>query len=95
MSAMEIRWDPEKAEANFRKHRIRFSDAEAVLFDPMALTIEDQIINQEHRFLSVGSDALGRILVVVYTYHGDTIPMISARKATPKERKYDEKRIRF
>jgi hypothetical protein len=90
---MEIRWDPQKAEANYRKHRIRFSDAETVLFDPITLTIEDQIIDQEQRFLSVGSDALGRILVIVYTYNGDTIRLISARKATPKERKYYEKGI--
>jgi uncharacterized DUF497 family protein len=76
---MEIRWDPQKAEANFRKHKIRFSDAESVLFDPMTLTIEDQIIGQEQRFLSVGSDALGRIIAIVYTYHGDTIRLISAR----------------
>jgi uncharacterized DUF497 family protein len=59
----------------------------------MTLTIEDQIINQELRFLSVGADALGRILVIVYTYNGDTIRLISARKATPKERKYYEKGI--
>jgi hypothetical protein len=90
---MEIRWDPKKAEANFRKHKIRFSDAESVLFDPMTLTIEDQNIDQEQRFLSVGSDAEGRIIVIVYTYQGDTIRLISARKATPKERKYYEKRI--
>ena len=90
---MAITWDPQKAEANFRKHRIRFSDAETVLFDPMTLTIEDQIIDQEKRFLSVGSDALGRILVIVYTYHADTIRLISARKATSKERKYYEKGI--
>ena len=90
---MEIKWNPQKAEANFRKHKIRFSDAESVLFDPMTLTIEDQIIDQERHFLSVGSDALGRILVIVYTYHGNTIRLISARKAIPKERKYYEKGI--
>ena len=90
---MTIRWDSQKAEANFRKHRIRFPDAETVLFDPRTLTIENQIIDQEQRFLSVGSDAVGRILVIVYTYHGDTIRLISARKATSKERKYYEKGI--
>ena len=90
---MEIKWDPQKAEANFRKHKIRFSDAESVLFDPMTLTVEDQIIDQEQRFLSVGSDAFGRILIIVYKYHGETIRLISARKATPKERKYYEKGI--
>ena len=90
---MKIIWDPKKAESNFRKHKIRFSDAESVLFDPMALTVEDQIIDQEKRFLSVGSDAIGRILVVVYAYYGDTIRLISARKATSRERKYYEKGI--
>ena len=90
---MKIRWDPQKAEANFQKHRIRFADAETVLSDPMTLTIEDQIIDQEQRFLSIGSDALGRTLVIVYTYHGDSIRLISARKATSKERKYYEKGI--
>ena len=48
---VDITWDPKKTEANFRKHRIRFSDAEVVLFDPMALTIEDQIVEQEHNVL--------------------------------------------
>jgi uncharacterized DUF497 family protein len=89
----ENQMGPQKAEANFRKHRIRFSDAETVLFDPMTLTIENQSIDQERRFLSVGSDAVGRILVIVYAYHGDTIRLISARKATSKERKYYEKGI--
>ena len=48
---VDTTWDPKKTEANFRKHRIRFSDAEVVLFDPMALTIEDQIVEQEHNVL--------------------------------------------
>jgi len=90
---VKIIWGPEKAESNFRKHKIRFSDAESILLDPMALTVEDQIIDREKRFLSVGSDAIGRILVVVYAYHGDTIRLISARKATSRERKYHEKGI--
>lgn len=90
---MDVIWDPKKADTNFRKHKIRFSDAEAVLFDPFALSIEDQDIKQERRFVSVGSDTLGRILVVVYTYRRETIRIISARRATSKERKYYEKGI--
>lgn len=90
---MDVAWDPKKADTNFRKHKIRFSDAEAVFFDPIALTIEDQDVKQEKRFVSVGSDMLGRILVVVYTYRGETIRIISARKATSRERKYYEKGI--
>ena len=50
MFVMEIRWDPQKAESNFRKHRIRFSDAETVLFAPMTLTIEDQIMTKNNAF---------------------------------------------
>ena len=90
---MDVTWDPKKADTNFRKHKIRFSDAEAVLYDPIALTIEDQDVEQEKRFVSVGSDTLGRILVVVYTYRGDKIRIISARRATSKEREYYEKGI--
>ena len=90
---MDVAWDPKKADANFRKHKIRFSDAEAVLYDPIALTIEDQYAQQEKRFITVGSDTLGRILVVVYSYRGDTIRIISARRATSKEKEYYEKRI--
>jgi uncharacterized DUF497 family protein len=88
---MKITWDPAKAESNFRKHKIRFSDAEAVLFDPMALTIEDETTESEQRFVSVGADALNRVVVVVYTYRGEDIRLISARRATRRERKaYEE-----
>ena len=90
---MKVGWDPNKAETNLQKHKIRFSDAEGVLFDQMALTIEDQDVDGEHRFVSVGSDAFGRILVVVYTYRGHAIRLISARKAIPSERKYYEEGI--
>ena len=88
---MKITWDPAKAESNMRKHKIRFSDAEAVLFDPMALTIEDETVESEERFVSVGADALNRVVVAVYTYRGNDIRLISARRATRRERKaYEE-----
>ncbi|MFZ5769824.1 MAG: BrnT family toxin [Thermodesulfobacteriota bacterium] len=90
---MKVLWDPEKAIINLRKHKIRFSDAEPVFFDPMALTREDDDTEDEQRFVSVGLDALHRILVVVYTYRGEEIRLISARRATPKERKYYEEGI--
>jgi uncharacterized DUF497 family protein len=93
ISLMSVLWDPKKAETNYRKHKIRFCDAETVLSDPMALTIEDQDVDQEQRFVSVGSDAMGRILVVVYTIRGDTIRLVSARRATSKERASYEKGI--
>ncbi len=83
---MRIVWDPKKAEKNIRKHGIGFSHAATVLDDPLAVTIEDER-QSERRFVTIGSDALGRILVVVYAYAGqDEIRLISARKPTPAER---------
>ena len=90
---MYITWDLNKAEINFKKHKIRFSDAETVLYDPFAMTLEEQDISGEPRFVTVDSDANGRIIVVVYSYRTDSIRLISARKATPTERKQYEKGI--
>ncbi|HLC21670.1 MAG TPA: BrnT family toxin [Candidatus Methylomirabilis sp.] len=84
---MRIVWDPAKAEANLRRHGIRFSDAEGVLFDPNALTEEDENVEGEQRFVSIGLDPLGRVLVVVYTFRGEDIRLISARRATRRERR--------
>ena len=90
---MQATWDPSKADTNLKKHNIRFSDAETVLYDPMALTLEEQDVSGEKRFVTIGLDAIGRILVVVYTYRQDSVRLISARKATPSERKEYEKGI--
>ncbi len=90
---MRISFDPNKASANYRKHGIRFFDAEAVLFDPMALTREDCAAEGEQRLVSVGKDGMGRLLVVVFTCRGEEIRLISARKATAKERECYENGI--
>lgn len=90
---MKIVWDPKKAETNFRKHNVRFSDAESVLFDPLALTLEEQTVAGEQRFVTLGTDAIGRILVVVYTELQEGNRLISARKATPSERRQYEEGI--
>jgi uncharacterized DUF497 family protein len=85
-----IEWDPEKAHTNQRKHGIIFPDAVSALEDPFALTIEDDH-PQERRFITLGMDSMGRLLVVVYTYRKETIRLISARRATAGERKaYEE-----
>lgn len=83
---MKITFDPRKAVTNLRKHGIKFSDAEAVLFDPMALTREDEDAEGEQRFVSIGVDATERLLVVVFSYRGEEIRLISARPATVRER---------
>jgi hypothetical protein len=88
---MKVVWDPAKAGTNLEKHGIRFSDAELVLFDPQAITVEDLTAPGEQRHVSLGLDALGRILVVVYTHRGEDVRLISARRATRRERRqYEE-----
>jgi len=82
---VDVLWGPEKARVNLKKHGVRFSDAETVLFDPNALTREDIESKGEQRFVTVGMDALGLILVVVYTCRGEDIRLISARSATKRK----------
>ena len=90
---MDVSWDPAKAAANLEKHGVRFSDAESVLFDPEAVTVEDLTAEGEQRLVSLGMDALGRVLVVVYTYRGEDVRMISARRGTRRERRQYEERV--
>jgi uncharacterized DUF497 family protein len=82
---MRWEWDPDKATANEVKHGVRFADAVSVFSDEQALTIEDSHFGEE-RFVTIGMDAFARVLVVVYTWRGDAIRLISARKATCSER---------
>ncbi|MFZ2362392.1 MAG: BrnT family toxin [Anaerolineae bacterium] len=86
---MTYEWDPIKARSNLRKHDIDFADAATVFSDDYALTISDDDPDEE-RFVTMGMDALGRILVVVFTWRGQDIRIISARKAERHERKQYE-----
>ena len=90
---MNYQWDPARADANVKKHRVEFADAVGVFEDPNAITIEDLHAEGEQRFLSMGMDVLGRIIVVAYTYRGEDVRLISARKASKKEVTVYEKRI--
>nr|MDP2192335.1 BrnT family toxin [Rhodoferax sp.] len=82
---MEFEFDPAKAQANLRKHGVSFSHAEQALRDPMAVTMEDPDAIGEQRFVSLGMDALGRVLVVVHTQREERTRVISARKASRGE----------
>lgn len=82
---VDIEFDPVKAKANLHKHRVSFAHAEQVLRDPMALTIEDPDSFGERRFVTLGMDALGRLLVVVHTHRGNRTRLISARRASKGE----------
>jgi uncharacterized protein len=88
---MEYEWDPAKATTNLQKHGISFADAVAVFSDELALTVADDFTDEE-RFLTLGTDAFGQLLIVSFTWRGDhTIRLISARKATRTERRqYEE-----
>jgi uncharacterized protein len=90
---MEVEWDPSKAAINLQKHGVRFSDAEAVLFDPNALSFEDIAAQGERRFVAIGMDHLWRLLVVIYTDQGNSVRLISARPATRSERRKYESGI--
>jgi len=87
---MPLEHDPAKAAANLKKHGVSFADAEGVLFDPMALTVEDFDAVGERRFVTIGMGSAGEILVVVYTERRGDYRLISARRATKKERKIYE-----
>jgi hypothetical protein len=85
-------WDSEKAAANLRKHGVDFADAETALRDEMAMTMPDDD-PEGRRFVTLATDALGRLLVVVYEWRADEARLISARTANRSERRqYEGKR---
>ena len=91
---MEYQWDPEKAASNLEKHGVDFADAVGIFEDEWALTVKDEVVEGEQRFATLGTDFLERVLVVVYTHRGGEIRLISARRATRKERRtYEQKRV--
>jgi uncharacterized protein len=82
---MRYEWDTGKAESNRRKHGVRFADAVAAFADESALTVAAPDAAEE-RYVTIGMDALARLVVVVFTWRGpDTIRLISARRATRGE----------
>ena len=85
---MGSEWDEEsKAGINFRKHGVRMPEAIPVFDDPYAITIvDDQSDPGERRFITLGMEAAGRLLVVAYTWRGENIRIISARPAETHER---------
>ena len=89
VQAVDIEWDHRKAAANLRKHRIDFADAATVLHDDHARTVRDDHAGED-RFVSLGMDALGRVLVVVFAWRGSIARIISSRKATARERRQYE-----
>ncbi len=90
---MELEWDSRKAASNLKDHGVDFADAATMLFDDMAITVADDSVDEEERYVALGMDALGRCLVVVYTWRDEAVRLISARMATRSEhRRYEGER---
>lgn len=88
---MQFEWDPEKAARNLRRRRISFNEAVTVLGDPLSTTYPDEAHSEEEtRFLTIGASQRGQILVVAHTERNDTIRIITARRATRREREFYE-----
>jgi hypothetical protein len=87
-------WDFKKAKTNLEKHGISFEEASTAFRDPMSLTIDDPFHSgDEERLILIGMSYNSRMLVIVHIESGDNIRIISARKATKKERNYYETNV--
>ena len=88
---MKFVWDNNKALSNIRKHGVSFEEASTVLADFLSVTIPDPLHpDNEERLITIGQSERERLLVVVHTEQGEVIRLISARRATVRERKRHE-----
>ena len=91
---LTFEWDANKARLNLAKHGVHFEEAAMVFGDPLSVTIFDPAHSQaEDRFIILGRSHLDKLLVVVHTERGDNIRVISARRASRRERKQYEESI--
>jgi uncharacterized protein len=91
---LTFEWDSRKARSNLAKHGVGFQEASTIFGDPLSLTIPDPEHSlSEERYITVGGAFTGKLLVVVHTERGDNICIISARRASRRERKFYEKFI--
>jgi len=89
---MEFEWDDDKAASNVKKHKVSFAEAATVFGDPLSVTFldPDHSIDQD-RYITIGTSDSNRVLIVSHTDRVDRIRIISARRATRRERKsYEE-----
>jgi uncharacterized DUF497 family protein len=85
---VKFQWNPRKAAANLVKHDVSFDEGSTVFGDPLAATIEDpEHSADEARYVTIGHSARGRLIVVVHADREEDIRIISARRATPGEKK--------
>ena len=90
---MSAEFDPKKDASNVKKHGVSLSEGDGVLNDPLGLTVEDDLAEGEQRFVTIGMNAFGSLMVVVHSNLGSGSRIISVRKAEPKERRNYEKGV--
>jgi len=90
---VSVNFDPKKDAANIKKHGVSLSGGDGVLSDPLALTVEDERAEGEQRFVTIGMNVFGTVMVVVHTPRRDGPRIISVRKPDPKERRDYEKGV--
>jgi uncharacterized protein len=90
--ALAFEWDPEKAEANEKKHGVSFDEASSAFGDPLGRLVDDpEHSEHEERFVLFGRSSAGRTLAVMHTEREGAIRVISAREMTRnEERDYEE-----
>jgi uncharacterized protein len=91
--ALEFEWDPAKADANARKHRVAFTEAMTAFADPLGGVLDDPAHSVgEVRLILLAQSSRGRLLAVMFTERGpDRVRLVSARPATRSERRrYEE-----
>lgn len=93
MEPEDPEFDPRKDAANIRKHGVSLTEGAGVLEDPWAGTVEDEGAVGERRFVTVGMNVFGVVMVVVHTPRGHRTRIISVRRAEPRERRDYEKGI--
>jgi len=90
---MKFQWDGAKAARNRTKHGVPFEEALSAFADPLSITYPDpKHASEEDRFLLIGISASGQVLIISHVYRADCVRIISARKATPRERRFYESR---
>jgi uncharacterized DUF497 family protein len=90
---MTATFDPKKDAANLKKHGVSLSEGDGVLSDPLAVTIEDESAEGEQRFVTLGANTFGSLMVVVWTPREEDVRIISVRKPRPRERRDYEKGV--
>lgn len=88
---MIFEWNEAKARTNLAKHGISFDEASTVFGDPLSVTVHDPLHSRhEDRFVTVGVSVANKMLVIVHVDRGQRVRIISARTATPQERRQYE-----